>query len=106
MPQWVSWANPVFIAASSSNAAALAASTDYSFKWAAPGYVNHLLLQNNDTNNLHFELDATATAGSPMLAPGQTIILDVQVAVLHLFSSGTPNVNGSTANNIVVRGWI
>lgn len=106
MAQRVSIATLGYASAASSNAAALTASTDYSFSWSNSRWVNHLMIQNNDTNNLHFDLDTAANAGSPMLAPGQTIFLDVQTSVLHLYSAGTPNVNGSSANNIVVRGWL
>src|SRR5579875_1245635 len=92
-----------------SNASALTANTDAAIKWGASGTtaVNHILIQNNDTNNLHFHLDATATAGSPILAPGQTILLDIAgTLAVHLYSAGTPNVNGSSANNVVVTGWL
>lgn len=106
MAERANFANQGYIPAATGNAAALTGSTDYSFSWSGNRWVNHLLIQNNDTNNLHFDLDTAATAGSPMLAPGQTIFLDVQTTVLHLYSAGTPNVNGSSANNIVVRGWM
>lgn len=96
------------VAAYGSNSAALTANTDYSFKWGAGGttVVNHIMIQNNDTNNLHFELDAAANAGSALLVPGQILFLDVQTVALHYYSAGTPNVNGSSANNIVTRGWL
>ncbi len=97
-----------YVPAYASNAAALTSSTDYPFKWGASGtnQVNHLMLQNNTTVNLNFDLDVVATAGSPVLLPGQTVFFDVQVLILHLFQAGTPNVNGNTAANIVVRGWL
>ena len=91
------------------NAAALTSATDYLFKWGtstAPVTVNHIMLQNNTGSNLNWDLDVAATAGSPLLATGQTLFIDVQTAVLHLYQAGTPNVNGSSASNIVVRGWL
>lgn len=97
-----------YVAAYGSNPAALTSSTDYSFKWGASGttQVNHIMIQNNTSTNLNFDLDVAATAGSPLLAPGQTIFFDVQTTVVHLFQAGTPNVNGSSASNVVVRGWL
>ncbi len=97
-----------YVAAYGSNAAALTSSTDYSFKWGAGGttQINHLMIQNNTSTNLNFELDVAATAGSPILAPGATIFFDVQTLIVHLFQAGTPNVNGSTAGNIVAKGWL
>lgn len=96
------------VAANSSNAAALTATTDYSFKWGTdsiPQSVNHIMLQNNTGSNIQWDLDTAATAGSPVLATGQTIFIDVSTTVLHLYAAGTPNVNGTSASNIVVRGW-
>lgn len=93
-----------YVAASSANAAALTGSTDYSFAWTSA--VNHVMLQNNTGSNLNWDLDVAATAGSPLLATGQTVFLDVRTTILHLFAAGTPNVNGSAASNIVVRGWL
>lgn len=94
-------------AAYGSNAAALTATTDYSFKWGTGGNesVNHIMLQNNSGADLHWDLDTAATAGSALLPSGQTLFIDVTVTVLHLYAAGTPNVNGSSANNIVVKGW-
>lgn len=97
-----------YVAAWASNPAALTSSTDYSFKWGASGttQVNHIMLQNNTAATLNWDLDVAANAGSPTLAAGQTVFLDVQTTVLHLFQAGTPNVGGSSSGNIVVRGWI
>lgn len=96
------------VTAFASNPAALTTSTDYAFKWGNTGttQVNHVMLQNNTASALNYDLDAVATLGSPALAAGQTIFLDVQTLVVHLFQAGTPNVNGTSASNIVVRGWI
>lgn len=97
-----------YVAAYGSNAAALTSSTDYAFKWGAGGttQVNHIMLQNNTAASINWDLDVAANAGSPTLAAGQTIFLDVQTTALHLFQAGTPNVNGSSSGNIVVRAWL
>lgn len=100
-----------YVAAFGSNPAALTSGTDYQFKWGAGGttQVNHIMIQNNSSISIQWDLDTTANAGSPVLgntAPGNTIFLDVQTSILHLLGTGTPNVNGSSANNIVVRGWL
>lgn len=97
-----------YVAAYGSNLAALVANTDYLFKWGASGLtqVNHILLFNGWTGNLLYDLDTATNAGSPYIIPGQTLILDVQTSVLHMQANGTPNVNGSAASNIIVRGWL
>lgn len=92
------------VAPSASNAAHTTAATDYSFSWQAPT-VNHIMLQNNTAAVVNWELDATATAGSPALAAGQTVFLDVVASVLHLFTAAQQNVNGAAAANVVVRAW-
>jgi hypothetical protein len=96
-----------YVSAFDSNPAALTANTDASFKWGAAGttQVNHILLQNNTTINILWDLDVATSAGSPILAPGQSVFLDVQTTALHIQANGTPNVNGTSAGNIVVRGW-
>lgn len=97
-----------YVAAYGSNPAATTANTDYSFAWGASGNtpVHHLMIQNNSGANLQWELDtATGSAGSPLLATGQTLFLDITTTVLHLRTSGAINVNGTSSGNIVVRGW-
>lgn len=105
MAQRVSIATLGYVAAASGNAAALSANTDYSFQWAGVGWIGYLMIQNNTTINVNFDLDVATSAGSPLLAPGQTIFLNVQCTTLHLQANGTPNVNGTSSGNIVVRGW-
>jgi hypothetical protein len=96
-----------YVAASNGNAAATTGGTDYSFKWGTGSTViNHLFIQNNTTANVQWELDAATSAGSPILTPGQSVFLDVQTTVLHLLTAANQNINGSLANNIVVRGWL
>jgi len=80
------------------------ATTDYAYTWA--NQINHLMLQNNTGANIQWELDSAATAGSPVLATGQTLFLDVQCTAIHLYTAAQQNVNGSTAGNIVIRGWL
>lgn len=101
-------AAPGYVVAYGSNPAALTANTDYSFKWGTAGttQVNHIMIQNNSGTTINFDLDVAATAGSPTLANGSTIFFDVQATAVHLLSTGTPNVNGATGNNVVVRGWL
>jgi hypothetical protein len=98
-----------YVSANPNNAAALTSNTDYSFKWGtdtAPITVNRVMIQNNTAASLNWDLDVAATAGSPVLASGQTLFLDVQTTVWHLLQTGTPNVNGTTSANIVIRGWL
>jgi hypothetical protein len=97
-----------YVAAYGSNVAALTANTDASFKWGASGttQVNHVMLQNNTTINILWDLDVATSAGSPLLAPGQTIFFDVQTTALHIQANGTPNLNGTSSGNIVIRGWL
>ncbi len=97
-----------YVAAYGSNAANTTGGSDYSFKWGASGntQVNHIMLQNNTGANINYDLDTSTSAGSPVLATGQTIFLDVQTSTLHLQSASNQNVNGTSASNIVVRGWL
>ena len=101
------------VAPSTDNAAALTAATDYVFRWTGVQIsgrytsVNHVLVQNNTAAPVNWDVDASAGPGSPSLAAGATLILDVELAALHLYSaSGTPAVNGTSSGNIVVRGWL
>jgi len=100
-----------YVAAYGSNAAALTANTDYLFKWGAGGttQVNHIMIQNNSSILINWDLDVATSAGSPVLsntAGVNTLFLDVQTSILHIQGNGTPNVNGTSASDIVVRGWL
>lgn len=97
-----------YVAAYGSNPSALTSSTDAAFKWGAGGttVVNHVMISNNSSANVNWDLDVATTAGSPVLAPGQSVFLDVQTTAVHLQSSGTPNINGSSGSNVIVRGWL
>ena len=94
------------VAASGSNAAVTTGGSDYTFAWANNQVVNHVWLQNNTASPLNFEWDAPATAGSSVLAAGQSLSFDIQTAALHLLTAANQNVNGAVANGIVVRGWL
>lgn len=109
--------NPVFtapvaqqgyVAAYGSNAAATTGGADYLFKWGVGGttQVNHVMIQNNTGANVQWDLDTATSSGSPVLATGQTIFLDVQCTILHLLSAANQNVNGSSSSNICVKGWL
>lgn len=87
----------------SSPPTALTVSADTSFTFSSQ--VKHIFIQNNTAYNLNIEFDATATAGSILLMPGQYISLDIPATVIHLLSSNASNVNGTTGNNIVLKGW-
>lgn len=91
-------------AASGANPAATTAGASYTFAWTA-ATVRHVMLQNNTGASLNYEIDAAATAGSPVLATGQTVFLDITMSTLHLLTAAVQNVNGAAANNIVVRAW-
>src|SRR5579872_3501948 len=100
-----------YVSAWGSNPAALTSNTDAAFKWGASGttQVNHIMVQNNSSNSIQWDLDVATNAGSPVLgnvAPGNTLFLDVQTTAFHLQSLGTPNLNGSSSNNVVIRGWL
>lgn len=99
---------PGYVAAYGSNPTALTSNTDAAFKWGAGGttQVNHVMIQNNTASSLNWDLDVATSAGSPTLAAGQTLFLDVQCTAVHLQQTGTPNINGTAASNIVVRGWL
>lgn len=96
------------VAAWGSNANALTASTDYAFKWGGSGttVVNHVALQNNTASDLNFAFDEAASLGTFVLKAGQLLFMDVKTAAVHLFQAGTPNVNGNTGSNVVIRGWL
>jgi hypothetical protein len=83
------------------------ANTDATFKWGALGStsVNHLMIQNNSTSNVLWDLDTATTSASPIIAPGQTIFFDVQTTVVHL-QSATANVPINAASGLIVRGWL
>lgn len=69
--------------------------------------VNHVAIENNSSNIIQFELDATTGASSLHLSnvsPGNLILLDVKCTVLHVLSAAATVLNG--ASGINVRGWL
>jgi Flp pilus assembly protein TadG len=91
------------VAAAAAQPSATTANTDTS--WSFSQQVNHIAIQNNSSSNVYFELDATATNGSFLLYPGQGYSQDVMCTTIHLLATSVININGSTAGNIVIRGW-
>lgn len=80
------------------------AGADTSLLFASP--VGHWFIQNNTTANVMFDLETAASLGSPLIAAGQMITSDVPLSQLHLFTAAAQNINGTTAGNIVIRGWL
>jgi len=68
--------------------------------------VHYLEIQNNTGAVIYWELDAAAQVGAAQLAAGATLFLSNACAVLHLYTAAAQNVNGASANNIVIRGWL
>lgn len=89
--------------AASSPPAATITNTDVLYTFSAQ--VNHILIQNNATVSIQFDLDAVATAGSLVLVAGQTFEMDIMATVVHLYAPAVININGSSLPNIVIRGW-
>lgn len=89
--------------AASSPPLATTALTDTMYTFSSQ--VNHVFIQNNYTASIQFELDATSTAGSIVLAAGQTFEMAVMATVVHLWTPVNININGSSVPNIVIRGW-
>jgi hypothetical protein len=93
-----------YVAAAGGNPTATTGGSDTS--WSFASKVNHLLIQNNTTANVQFDLDTATSAGSPLLYPGQMLLLDVKCTAVHLLTAANQNINGTTAGNIVIRGWL
>lgn len=86
------------------------ANTDAAFKWGGSGttQVNHLMIQNNSTADILWELDAASTSGSAHLGsspPGNTLFLDIQTSALHVQTS-VASVAFNAASGIVVKAWL
>lgn len=93
-----------YVAAAASQPANTTGGSDTS--WSFASKVNHLLFQNNTSANVQFDFDTATTNGSPILFAGQMLLLDVKVTAVHLRTAANQNINGSTAANIVLRGWL
>jgi hypothetical protein len=74
--------------------------------WSFSKQVRHVMIQNNTSANVQFNFEAAATAGSPILAPGSTLFFDLRVTAVHLLTAANQNINGTSAGNIVVWGWM
>lgn len=85
-------------------AAALTASADTLFTFASQ--VKHLFLENKSAADAYYNLDVAASPGTYYLPAGALRILDLPCTILHLYSTAATPVNGATAANIAVGGWI
>lgn len=69
--------------------------------------VLYVYIQNNTTQNLNVAIDATATAGSLVLAPSALMVLEKEATqTVHLYTATAQNINGATSGNIVVLGAV
>lgn len=66
--------------------------------------VNTINLQNNSGANLAYAFNAAATAGSLILATGQTLIYSKKITTVHLFTAGAQTVNATTSGGIILLG--
>jgi len=66
--------------------------------------VNRVIIQNNTNANVNFDFDQAASAGSFLVGPGGLIVYPKKCTVFHLFTAAAQNINGSSGNNIVIRG--
>ena len=87
-----------------SQPAVTVANTDTS--WSFTKKVRHIIIYNGTGSVLQFCLDATATAGSLPLAPGAFFSADIRVTAVHLYAPSTFNINGASAGNIIIWGWM
>lgn len=88
------------------NASATVSATDYTYVYAGGLVANHVMIQNNTGANIQWELDVVTSAGSPVLATGQTLFLDVAHSAVHLLTAANQNINGAISGNIVIRSWL
>ena len=97
-----------YVSAYGSNPATTGTNTDVAFKWGAGGttLVNHIMINNNSGANINYDLDVATSAGSPVLATGQTVFFDVQTTAVHIQAASSYNLNGTSSGNIVIRGWL
>ncbi len=94
------------VALSGTNPTTTGVNTDASVGWNGGATVTEILIANNTTVNVIYELGATTNAGSDYLAPGQKLnIVGVALTSVHVQAASSQNINGSTAGNIVIRGW-
>lgn len=85
----------------SSPPATLTAGADTALSFA--GTVNHVYLENNTASVVNYDYDTAATAGSPVLNPGDWRLIDWPLTTLHLLCSVAVALNGGAAGNLIVR---
>jgi hypothetical protein len=68
--------------------------------------VTQVTVQNNTASIVNIAFDATASAGSFAIPAGATLVEEKQCSVLHLYTASAQNINGTSANNIVVLGEV
>lgn len=68
--------------------------------------VTFVTIQNNTASGLNVAFDATASAGSFLVPSGATVVSDKQCNAVHLYTASAQNINGTSANNIVVLGEV
>lgn len=64
----------------------------------------HLKVQNTSPYPVHYAYDAVATPDSLSLLPNEELLDDTPVTVLHLYTSASVAINGTSAGNIVIEG--
>lgn len=93
-----------YVATALGQPTATTANTDTA--WSFAQTVNHILIQNNTTDPLNFEFETAATAGSLVLPATTSFRMDLKVTTIHFLTPAVQNINGSAADNIVIRGWL
>ena len=87
------------------NGTTIGANTDYAITFSQR--INHLILENNSTNTITWELDAATSASSLHLSninPGNILFLDIQATSVHVNSPAATTYGAATGIN--VRGWL
>ena len=68
--------------------------------------VTQVTVQNNTSSVVNVAFDSAASAGSFTVPAGATLIAEKQCSALHVYTAAAQNVNGTSANNIVVLGEV
>lgn len=68
--------------------------------------VTTVTIQNNTAGSINVAFNATASAGSLLIPAAATLVEEKQCTVLHLYTASAQNINGTSANNIVVLGEV
>lgn len=77
------------------------AGSDTSLTFAST--VNHWSLQNNSSANLYYNLDAAASTGTFVLAPGAQVWWDWPITVLHVYTTAAIPVNAASGLRLIGR---